>query len=210
MQTQTATKTDPIGPPIAQRIETARAMLAKLQVAADDAEAEAKRWQTTFERDPTEQAALAKEVAKQRAVNASVAAVTHERELDVLIDQQRHQARAVLAAECNDSMARVLAEFKAAEDQIAAGIAAYASAVTKLGAQHGQRVAAQQAGATLSPVSLERSIVASTHNRFEPLRAPYAPGQLTRNAFARFVAAGPDTRVVFEFVIPAQIPSPLL
>lgn len=59
-------------------IATAEQQLEKLKGAADDAKAEAERWTTTFEREPTEQSFAKMSVAKQRAHNALGDAIKFE------------------------------------------------------------------------------------------------------------------------------------
>jgi hypothetical protein len=208
MQTQTSTKTSPVELPITQRIETAQAMLAKLQSAADDADAEAKRWSTTFDREPTEQAALTKLVAERKAINAREAVATHERDaLGALLEQERQQTRAALAAEANESVAGILRDFKAAEDQIASGVVAFDRAVSKLAGAHHTRMRAQEAGAYILPVLL-RDIITTMNERFGALRAQNA--QHTTNAVARFIDSSGDSNVRLEFTRPAgHVPSPL-
>lgn len=113
MDTQTLQVTETTD--LATEVSKARAQLERLRGAAADAQAEADRWQTTFEREPTPQAHTSAAVAKQKAANAKAAAERFELEtLAPLIAKQQSQAddaeRAVLAKRFDWAKAEALIE----------------------------------------------------------------------------------------------------
>src|SRR5262245_41584261 len=121
MQLQTETTTTALD----RKIEAAEGQHRKLIESAGDAEAEAQRWQTTFEREPTEQAHATAAVARQRAKNAQAAAEAFERDTLAPLVAERNKLeldteRTVLAAEID------IAHVHALQDRIERAVLACA------------------------------------------------------------------------------------
>ncbi len=199
MQTQTSTETTKPEPPIADRIETARAQLAKLKQAVDDASAEAKRWALAFEREPTAQADTEARVCGQKAKNAATAAATFEQEvLQALIDEKRNAERALVGAEVERERVAVLGQFDDAADAVVAAAQMLDGALAALTAYHATCVRAGGAPGGGRAFSLERTC-AQLNERLAAARGRIQQDQLTENAHIHFTrGGGHDQRIVVE------------
>jgi hypothetical protein len=159
MQTEmTKTETDNQAP-TDEQIARAKAHLDKLRAAAGDADADADRWQTAFEREPTAQAHTNAAVAAQKAKNARVDVETFERvTLQPLLANQRR-------AEIAKVETAVLAQQKAAIDELDGAFATLVEAIERLDnvigtftALHYARHDARQKGVGLGAFTLQNEI----------------------------------------------------
>jgi len=205
VQTQAATETKAAAVPLIRQIESAQAKLAKLHEAATDAAAEAARWQTAFEREPTPEAHQNQAIWSQKAINARSVAGAFERDaLEPLIANERKTARDAITREVAAMDARILSEFDSAMTLVAEGIQAMDDAIASLARHHGARVAAQREGAVVHQLSLEQ-IMRAANSKLSGLRAVdqssrYAQGE----AQAYFAPNGNDATVTLNFIRPAH------
>lgn len=198
-----------MSPDLERQITAAEAKLATLQTTAEDARAEAARASKAYEAHRDAKLFVARQVATDVAADAEQAMTEQLSTLDQLREQQRSQSRQALTKQLEQDLASVLSAFDAAERAIVASVALWDAAIEGLAAHHYSRVAAQQQGAHVQPVSLAR-IIGGINDHLASLRGEYAAQQNTRNASVRFHNQGNDASVIFEFVRPAgNVPLPI-
>jgi ribosome-binding protein aMBF1 (putative translation factor) len=203
---QTKTISTDAGQAFDPKIEKARAELERLEGAAADAEAEAARWKTVFEREPTEQAFASRGVAEQRARNARAAADAYVRDvLAPLEAAQRSAERKALADAIGEEENSIRDEFQDALAAFIDGARRLDGAIKLLGTMHDKRLAATQKGALLGSLSLGQ-IVASMNADLDEFRGESfeLPG---KHAQIVFVENGRDAHVAFTLNRPANVPS---
>lgn len=151
-------------------ITAAKAKLEKLQVVATELETEASRWETSFEREPTVQSRDNAQITRQKARNARAAAVAFESDTLKPLEQRARQAeRAAISAELAKATDQILSRVLLAGAAIAEAASHFDAAVGALDELHDKRVAAQQRGCVLEPVSL-RTMLEALHKDLGMLR----------------------------------------
>lgn len=131
---------------LTEQLASARAMLAKLKAAAEDADAEAQRWQTTFERDPSPEAHTSSAVAVQRAKNAAGAVEKQEQEIAKISFHIADLERSAIAAAYREQHAATEASFKQAGMALIGAIEGFDNALSSLRQLNSARVAAREKG----------------------------------------------------------------
>lgn len=193
-----------------QQIDSARAKLAELQGVAEDAEAEAARWATTFQRDPSEEAFSRKAVTAQQAKNARAAAVAFEREtLEALLNQKRQSERDAIGRALKAREDAVRARFADAVGQLAGSLRELDGAIADLTELHGPRLDAQRAGVPLFPLSLA-DIISELSGRLSEFDGRTAHELQHTGASIKFDRFSPTPTVIIHVQRPAvSVPTPL-
>lgn len=208
MQTQTETETQPDTTALEQQIETGQARLAKLREAAEEAEAEAGRWRTTFEREPTAESHANKEIYAQRAKNASAAAEQHEREVLAPLLTKRELARQqAIRSELDGKASKILEDYESALDLIVAAADRLNEATRELAAQANPRHAARFKGVqNLHPLSLT-SIAVTMNQKLAKFKGTAQELPLRHALFAFIDSDQNDARLRIELNLPANFVS---
>lgn len=196
---------------LSQQIEAARGKLAALQSAADDAEAEAQRWATTFEREPSEEAFSRKAVTAQKAQNARAEVGAFERDtLGRLLAQERQAEREAIARDLHAKEEAVRERFARAIESVAAGVRELDAAIAVLAELHGPRLEAQGAGVPLYPLSLT-NIIGELSGRLREFEGSGAHEIQHTHAVLTFEKHTQSPCVVLQFNRPTHsVPTPLL
>lgn len=187
---------------LADQIQTAEAKLTNLQRACEDAEAERDKAEKSYAAHRTPELFIARSVATDIAADAALAVTEQAQAIERLREQQRVEARQSLTEKLNSELASVLKDFDAAGAQLVAAVEAWDAATSRLAQQHHARFDAQQQGALVPPVSLQR-LVGALNDRFGTIRGAYAAQQNTTNAVANLHDQGNDAVVIFTFTRPA-------
>lgn len=188
-------------------ISGAEAQLAKLCGAAEDAEAEAARWRTAFEREPTSESLANKEIFGQRAKIAKAAAETFERDqLNPLKSAKRQAQLNTIDRELSREIRAAEAQFTKAGNTLFDLAQSLDAAVEQWSALHEKLQTARAAGVAVNAVSLER-VIAALNEKLSPLRGN-AHELATKHAHIAFVeGAGNDVRIHLEINRPAAVPT---
>lgn len=206
---QTTIETDTT-PQLAPEVEAARAALANLQGAADDAEAEAQRWATTFEREPTPQAHTNAAVSKQKAVNARATAQAYERDvLQPLVQRQIAAERAEIARELDATERAALRRFEVASEHLESFVRELDGAIAEFGALHLPRHEAQRAGVPRGRLSLADT-VARMNERLAEFRGSSVEMHLKHAAITYEPHSANDAPITVTIHRPAKaVPGPI-
>jgi hypothetical protein len=206
MQTQTTTETKPRD--FDSEIGKERAQLEKLEGLAQDAEAEAARWQTAFTREPPPESHTNAAIYGQRANNARAAAQAYDREtVQPLLKQQRQAER--------DGITRVLEQEQTAAERTFAravtlihdGARLLDTGIAELTTVHEHRLEAQRQGAIVPPFSLARIVDALNEKLAELTGQPHELP--SRHANIKFVDEGRTAYVTVNINRPAAVPTPV-
>jgi hypothetical protein len=159
------TETTNVVAELTSALEKARAQLERLNEVATDAETEASRWETTFQKEPTPQAHTSAAVARQKATNARAEAQAFERETVNRLERQKQENETAIERE----LLRINTDWMHAEAELERMLEAVVSCRATLGEaskalvdflweRHHASPRANSLGLGLGPKSLERVI----------------------------------------------------
>ncbi len=143
-------------PTTEEQLDAARAELAKLEELANDAEAEAQRWATTFEREPSEEAFTKQAITKQRAKNIREEAQAFQRgPLNDLLAQQANAEREIAQAELDKELNAIMEKFDRTGRLLADALREMDGSLNELTRFERVRTELGQKGARAARISIE-------------------------------------------------------